>query len=125
MLHDVRVAPHFFQAIELAGLSQHHMNHNVHVIDKNPLQAGASFLVKRHFVAGCFNMIGNLVGNGFELSVVIHLANHKKVSYCLGDFSQVKTYNMLAFFLVDRVNNGLEKFTIAGEFVNGTLFPVL
>lgn len=115
MLHEVGIAPEFFEMVEFAGFRQHHMNYNVHVIDQYPLFGLAALMFERQLFAVLFHQVLHIVGNGFQLIRVGSFTDDKEIGYGLRYLSKIQAHNIVAFFLVDGGDDRLEDLAVAVE----------
>lgn len=115
MLQNTGVAPHFFQLIKFTGVGQHYMHHNVYIIYQYPLLRRAAFLFVGELVTVFFYLVLYRICNGLKLRVGGSFADDKKICYCFRYFTQIETYNFLAFFFLDGIDDALKNFAAASK----------
>jgi hypothetical protein len=109
------VAPHLFQAVKFSLLAQHHMDHDVHVVDQNPLQVLLSLMVVGVLAAMLLHGIFYSIGDRAYLGGVRCFANNEEVGNSLGDLTQVERDHVLTFLILDGPYDGFENLRIPVE----------
>ena len=92
------VAPHVFQLIKTAAFRQHDVDHNIHIVDQDPLQGLLAFVFIGDFIAAVLRGFFYVVGYCFHLGSTPGLANDKEVGNCFGYLPEIKGNNIFTFF---------------------------
>ena len=81
------ITPHVLQFIKTAIFRQHHVDHDIHIIDQNPLVGLSAFVFIGEFIAILPYLFFHRIGNGFYLGGTGGFTNDKKIRYCFRDLS--------------------------------------
>ena len=106
------ITPHILQFIKTAIFRQHHVDHDIHIVDQNPLIGLSAFVFIGELVAILPHLFFYGIGDGLYLGGAGGLANDKKVRYCFGDLSQVNRNDLLTLFLLYCFYDGFENLRI-------------
>ena len=106
------VAPHILQFIKTAIFGQHDVDYDIDIIDQNPLIGLPAFVFIGELIAALFHQFFYGIGYSLYLSGAGSFADDKEICYCFRYFSQIQGNNFLAFFLLDRFDDGFKNFRI-------------
>ena len=81
------------------------MNHDIYVIDQDPLLGLAAFMLVRKFTGFIFYIFFYKIGYCAKLVRIACFADDEKISNSFGDLAEVKAGNILTFFFLDRVDD--------------------
>ena len=107
------IFPKTLEIVKFTMLIIEDVHYYVHVIHQSPL--GALLRVVRSFLALFPHAFFNKIGNCLDLHMGFSLAKYEKISYGLIYLSQVKRYDIISFFLLYCIKDGLKKFALSGK----------
>ena len=109
------IAPHFFQFIKLAGLRAHYVHNDINIVDEHPLQVLFAFVAIGNFTGFFLYFFFHRIGDGSYLRLVIGFADDEKVGNGLRYLTQIKRYNVFAFFILNSPDDALVNFRGFGK----------
>lgn len=104
------IAPHIFQFIKAAVFGQHHVDHNIHIIDQNPLIVLSAFMFIGKFITVFPDLFFYGVGDRLYLGGAGCFTDNKEICYCFRDLSEVQGDDIFAFFFLYCFNDCFKDF---------------
>ena len=96
------IAPHVLQLVKTTIFGQHHVDHDIHIIDQYPLVGLSAFVFIGKFIAIFSHFFFNGIGDSLYLGGAGPLADDEKVRYCFWYLPKVEGNDIFAFLLLDR-----------------------
>ena len=106
------VAPHVFQLVETPIFRQHHVDHNVDIIDQNPLKGLSAFMLIGEFIAIPLHFLFHLVGYRLYLGSAGGLTNDKKIRDRFRYLSEIEGDDIFTLLFLYCFDDGFENFRI-------------
>ena len=93
------------QVVKGTGVPIKYMYHRSKEIQADPEGISLSFHVGGKYPALLFYPFLYVVGDSFNLSGGVSLANYEEISGCIFQAAQVEFYNLPAFYILNAVND--------------------
>jgi hypothetical protein len=102
---ELSIAPQMFQFVEFPGFPVKDMNDGVKVVHTNPPGVLLTFNMERCLTCFFLQSFVDTIRDCLDLGVGVAFANYEKVGRCVIQFSQIQFQDILAFNILDAVDD--------------------
>ena len=113
------IAPHLLELVKLSCLSIEDMNNSCEIIHENPFAALLTFDMSRTHTSLFSNAPDNVVGNTPGLRIGIPFTDDEEISGSVIKFSEIQLDNVLAFDVLNTVDDQFVQFLDGRVFCGG------